>query len=143
MTEQSTAYKKNGIASKMLIRASGGRSFFSKLTMVLLGSDVYVKLPASTIIGHPYGIVINSRSCVGQHVYIGHQVTLGEKVPGGAAPKIGDHVYIGAGAKLIGGISIGNGCVIGAGSVVTRSFPANSVIAGNPAKLIRRRGSNV
>jgi len=44
---------------------------------------------------------------------------------------------IGTGAVLLGGITIGEGAVVGAGSVVTRDVPAGSVVAGNPARLLR------
>lgn len=45
--------------------------------------------------------------------------------------------WIGANACLLSGITLKRGCVVAAGSIVTKSFPANSLIAGNPAKLIR------
>ena len=44
---------------------------------------------------------------------------------------------IGTGAVLLGGITIGQGAVVGAGSVVTRDVPAGSVVAGNPARVLR------
>jgi 2,3,4,5-tetrahydropyridine-2-carboxylate N-succinyltransferase/tetrahydrodipicolinate N-acetyltransferase len=46
-------------------------------------------------------------------------------------------VEIGANAVVLGGVSIGNGAVIGAGSVVLHDVPAGAVVAGNPAKPIR------
>jgi acetyltransferase-like isoleucine patch superfamily enzyme len=52
---------------------------------------------------------------------------------------IGNDVWIGAGAKITDGVTIGDGSVIAAGAVVTESFPPYSVIAGVPAKLIKRR----
>ena len=55
-----------------------------------------------------------------------------------AAPIIGDRVVIWANAVLCGGIKIGDNSVIGAGSVVIRDVPPNSVVAGNPARFIRQ-----
>ena len=52
--------------------------------------------------------------------------------------SIGNNVWIGEGACIRAGVHLGDGCVVGANSVVTKSFPANTVIAGVPAKAIRR-----
>ena len=50
---------------------------------------------------------------------------------------IEDNVWIGGGAILLPGVTIGRNAVVGAGAVVTRSVPANTVVAGNPARVIR------
>lgn len=50
--------------------------------------------------------------------------------------KIGDYVYIGANAIVLPGVTIGDNSLIAAGSIVTKSVPANVVVAGNPAKII-------
>jgi acetyltransferase-like isoleucine patch superfamily enzyme len=50
---------------------------------------------------------------------------------------IGDHVWIGTGAVVLPGVTIGDGAVVGAGSVVTCDVPSGSVVAGNPARIIR------
>jgi maltose O-acetyltransferase len=53
--------------------------------------------------------------------------------------QIGNDVWIGSRVTFLPGVSIGNGCIVGASSVVTKSFPDYSVIAGNPAKIVKIR----
>lgn len=50
---------------------------------------------------------------------------------------VGNDVWIGAGVSVLPGVTIGDNCVIGAGSVVTKDIPENSVAAGNPCKIIK------
>ena len=59
--------------------------------------------------------------------------------PGMTAPvHIEDHVWVGAGALLLPGVRIGSGSVVAAGAVVTRDVPAHTVVAGVPARVIKR-----
>lgn len=51
--------------------------------------------------------------------------------------KIGNNVWLGAGAIVLPGVTIGDNCVIGAGSVVTKDIPPNSVAVGNPCRALR------
>ena len=51
--------------------------------------------------------------------------------------EVGEHVWIGAGAKIMGGVTIGEGAVIAAGAVVTKDVPPFSVVGGVPAKVIK------
>ena len=55
-----------------------------------------------------------------------------------APVSIGDNVWIGTGARILPGVSIGANTIVGAGSVVTRSIPGGVVVAGIPAKVIRK-----
>lgn len=64
----------------------------------------------------------------------GHPVSRGDVV-------IGHDVWIGIDATILSGVNIGNGAIIGASAIVTRDVPAYSVVAGNPAKVIKQRFS--
>lgn len=88
---------------------------------------------------HPYGIIINDSSVIGNNAIIRAQVTIGNKGSANeACPHIGNNVDIGVGAKVIGDITIGNNVTIGANAVVTKSFPDNAVLVGVPAHNISR-----
>ncbi len=50
---------------------------------------------------------------------------------------IGNNVWIGSGVAILPNVTIGDNCIIGANSVITKSFPANHVLAGNPARIIK------
>ena len=82
---------------------------------------------------------------MGQNVSLLQGVTLGgtsnkrEK----RHPTLGDHVMVGAGAKILGGFTIGAGSRIGAGSVVVREVPENSVVVGVPGRVTFRDGARV
>jgi maltose O-acetyltransferase len=54
--------------------------------------------------------------------------------------RIGSDVWIGGGAIVLPGVAIGDGAVIGAGSVVTRDVPAGATVVGNPARIIASAG---
>ena len=61
------------------------------------------------------------------------------RAPIPAAPiRIGDRVWIGAGAMVLKGVTIGDNAVVAAGSVVTRDVPADALVAGVPARLVRK-----
>jgi serine O-acetyltransferase len=89
---------------------------------------------------HPFATIIDAKS-IGKNCWINQQVTVGHTDATGLShPTIGDNVFIFAGAKTLGGITIGDGAVIGAGAVVTKSVPAGCTVVGNPAYIVRRNG---
>jgi len=84
------------------------------------------------------GVVVHSQAVIGRKVIIGQGVTIGRQLDPDGVPRIGDNVYISAGAKVLGDVSIGNNVIIGANAVVIKDVPENSIVAGIPARLIRR-----
>ena len=55
---------------------------------------------------------------------------------------IGENTWIGDKVTIVSGVSIGKNCIIGANSVITKSFPCNSIIAGSPGRIIKKIDSN-
>ncbi len=94
------------------------------------------------MLDHATGIVIGETADVGDDVSMLHGVTLGGtgKESGDRHPKIGRCVMIGAGAKILGNISIGHCARVASGSVVLKPVPANTTVAGVPAKVIGKAG---
>ena len=92
-------------------------------------------------IWHGTGLVIHRDVVIGSDCNIRQCTTLGIKQIGnglyGKAPQIGNSVDIGCNSVIIGDIKIGDHVSIGAGSIVVKSIERNSIVAGNPAKLIR------
>lgn len=100
---------------------------------------------SGTILGYGVmGIVIHTNAKIGENCMILQQVTIGTAVPFfdmnnlHPVPIIEDNVYIASGAKILGGITIGEGSVIGANSVVTKDIPRNSLVLGIPGKVIKK-----
>lgn len=60
----------------------------------------------------------------------------GDFVSSSGSVKIGSNIYFGRNVTILKGVTIGDNCIIGLGSIVTRDIPSNSVVAGTPAKVI-------
>jgi len=117
----------------------------------------FVEIQKGASIGKNCKISSHSFICEGVHiddnVFVGHNVTfINDKYPRATNPdgslqneadwelietKVGKNVSIGSSVTILCGISIGEGAVIGAGSMVTKDVEPNTVVAGNPAKILR------
>jgi serine O-acetyltransferase len=108
---------------------------------VVSGADIPVntqRLGGGLLLPHPQGVVIHPEAEVGPNCLLLQQVTLGTG-PRSGVPRLGGHVDVGAGAKILGGVSIGDHAVIGANAVVIADVPAFCVAVGIPA-VVKRRG---
>lgn len=112
------------------------------LTHAVVGADFLpgAEIGPGLLIHHPAGIVIGGGARVGSNATILQQVTIGERYADGAGspayPNIGDDCTLGAGAKLLGGIRVGDGVSVGANSVVLTDVPGGAVAVGAPARVI-------
>jgi acetyltransferase-like isoleucine patch superfamily enzyme len=92
--------------------------------------------------GRRFAIQVGNDVSIGPEAVIltiGHDPRSADFSDRGGAVSIGDHVWIGFRAIVLPGVSIGEGAVVGAGSVVTRDVPPFAIVAGNPARLIGNR----
>lgn len=84
------------------------------------------------------GCVVHARAKIGKRVIIGQNSTIGRSLDPEDFPTIGDDVYISAGARIIGNINVGNNVIIGANAVVNKSVEESCIVAGVPARVIRK-----
>jgi len=118
-----------------------------KLTAFLLFKQMEImtgiSLPASArigkgfYVGHFGGIILHSDVQIGENCSVGPGVVIGTRGGGRpGVPILGNNVYVGVGAKVLGGIKIGNNAKIGANAVVIEDVPDGATVAGIPAKII-------
>ena len=114
---------------------------FSCLNFFLFGLEVApsCSIGPGLFIPHPHGTVIGAWS-IGSNLTIFQGSTLGAKYLAfdfdrTSRPVLGDNITIGAGAKILGGISIGSNSVVGANSVVITDFPPGCIVVGIPAEI--------
>ena len=119
---------------RLVARALEGALFL----MVGARIPAEAQIGAGSTLGHGgNGVVIHRGARIGARVLICHQVTIGGAGRSRGVPTVGDDVYLGAGAKILGDLRVGDNCIVGANAVVTKSVPDGSVVAGNPARVIR------
>jgi len=121
--------------------------WLSQVVRFFTGIEIHpgAQIGRRLFIDHGMGVVIGETATVGNDVTLYQGVTLGGtgKEHGKRHPTIGDNVVVGGGAKILGNITVGNNCRVGAGSVVTRDVPDDSTIVGVPGHIIFRNGKRV
>jgi serine O-acetyltransferase len=121
--------------------------FLSQAARFLTAIEIHpgAKIGRRLFIDHGLGVVIGETAIVGDDVTLYQGVTLGGtgKEHGKRHPTIEDSVVVGGGAKILGNITVGKNCRIGAGSVVLRNVPENSTVVGVPGHIIFREGKRV
>lgn len=117
------------------------------------GCKIVVRQNAELILGNGSFVNVDSKIYCTKKVEIGENTFIGEEViirdtdehsiirknyKNTIPIKIGNHVWIGMRATILKGVTIGDGAIIAAGSVVTKNIPNNCLAAGNPAKVIKQ-----
>lgn len=107
---------------------------------VSVNSDVIINAMGGVTIGDD--VVISDRCLIYSANYKYRDSMMGDEVNDHVLRpvKINSKVWLGAGTIVLPGVEIGGGCVIGAGSVVTKDCVPFGLYAGNPAKLIKKLG---
>lgn len=134
-----------GENAKMIVEGHF-KAFYNTEICIYPGAELklgYGYINAGTQIRCMERMVIGNQCAIGRNVmimdYDAHTI---EYENGGenmitSPVVIGNHVWIGAGATILKGVTIGDNAIVGAGSVVTKNVRPNTVVGGNPAKIIR------
>jgi maltose O-acetyltransferase len=106
-------------------------------TGVTVGKGAVLRIGDETILNYGVSIAARSSITIGRRCMFGSFVRLSDESLGRVAPVVlGDDVWLAHGAIIEPGVSIGDGSIVSAGSVVTTDVPAGSVAIGNPARVM-------
>ncbi len=123
------------VLSLIRILAPGRESLYINMNSAKVGKGL--------VIQHGFSTIVEAHS-IGENCQIWHNVTVGTNIShSGNKAIIGNNVKISAGAIVIGNITIGDNVTIGAGSVVVKDIPANCIVVGNPAIIVKQDGKKV
>jgi serine O-acetyltransferase len=129
------------------LRASGWM-FLAKLlwrwNVILSGCLIHpeAKIGIALRLPHPTAVVVGTGARIGNFVTIYQGVTLGRGLNDERYPTLAEGVVIFPNSVIAGGVTVGRGAVVGAGSVVLADVPANAVVTGNPARILRMRNAD-
>ena len=121
--------------------ARGMRKFYAvkwRLWSTATASEVSLDadLGGGLMLPHPQGVVVHPRARIGPNCMLFQGVTLGTGGPKPGVPVLGGHVDVGCGAKLLGGIRVGDHAKIGANAVVLCDVPPGRTAVGVPARVV-------
>jgi acetyltransferase-like isoleucine patch superfamily enzyme len=122
---------------------TGFRPWLHRRRGVKLGPGVQVGIGALIETSHPELVEVGARSYIGIRTVMIAHFREGIRVDDEGKPysiRIGEDVFIGPGSVILPNVSIGDGSVVAAGSVVSRSVPPMTMVQGNPAKPIAHCG---
>lgn len=104
-----------------------------------IGQQVFMHSAAGILIGRHVGIGPGVKILTSEHDVRGHPGPILHAPLKFAPITIDDGADIGVGAILLPGVTVGAGAIVGAGAVVTRNVESRVIVAGNPARMLRRR----
>jgi serine O-acetyltransferase len=119
----------------------------SEVGRFVTGVEIHpgAELGRRVVIDHGMGIVIGETAVVGDDVVLFQQVTLGSahSAQGRRHPIVERGAVVGAGAVVLGAVVVGENAKVGAGAVVTKDVPPNSVVVGIPAQSVTRSQARI
>lgn len=127
------------IARECFLAGDPDADWYSLLGRYLSAFELYysAEIGHSLKLNHGMGTVVGARVKLGNNLLLHQQVTFGDK--DNQRPVVGDNVIVYAGARILGGISVGHNCLIGANTVCFIDVPDNSIAVGVPAKILPRK----
>jgi len=102
----------------------------------ILQNNKLMVIKGGCVFWHPFSTIINAKY-IGNSCIIRNNTTIGNNKSNENRPYIGNNVDIGVNVVIIGNIIIGDNVTIGAGAVITKNVPSNTVVVGNPARIIK------
>ena len=120
----------------------------SQIGRLITGVEIHpgARIGQGVFIDHGMGVVIGETAVVGNRCLLYQGVTLGgtgKQCGQRRHPSLGENVVVGAGAKVLGGISVGANTRIGAGSVLLRDVEADCTVVGVPGRVIHQSGVRI
>lgn len=130
--------RKDGIQKRLLLK-------WYWLLFSIVETVTGISLPIGSSIGaglriwHFGGVFVHPNAVIGRNCTIRHGVTIGNRGSDELAPVLGNSVELGAYAQILGDVRIGDGCRIGALTVVVKNLPSGCVAVGPPARILSPR----